>query len=341
MDELPKPDRPAWKGPIHGGVTQSIINKFLECPYRFYIYAVLGLEDNIEPHPNLIWGDSFHRALEEVINTPKLIQEFDEEDFARIDTIVDNHINERWPRADASYPHTIKAMYRLYDDSYKEGEWVAEQKLEQEYTTKDGITVLARGKVDGMKIGSGPIAEHKAKGRIDSGQSRAETPQDLQVNWYCKLLGRTEIIYDLIRIPEAQFYVPQRRMGEQWRNWADRIFHREAGKQDYPIAQKKHLWLQQFPVYLTKEDIDDYCKFVIDPLILKLVKYWDYVTSPGFNPNDPACYNELFYKKPIRAFDPSRTEIYKCSYHGLLSGQENLEDLRPTHFYAELEDEAA
>ena len=53
----------AWKGPLEGGITQSLLTKFLECPYRFYLYAGLGLEQPGEPEPNLIWGDICHKGL--------------------------------------------------------------------------------------------------------------------------------------------------------------------------------------------------------------------------------------------------------------------------------------
>lgn len=341
MHDLPRPNTPAWPGPYEGGVTQSLLNRYLECPYRFYIYAVLGLEEPAEAHPNLVWGDTFHRALEEVINSDILISEMDETYLADIDQVIHEHISDKWPSAPSSYEHTVRHMYRLYDDSYKaNGNWEAEVEINQEYTTYNGYKVKVRGKVDGMS--ETHIAEHKCKGKLDTDQARLETPVDLQTTLYCKMTERYNIIYDVIRIPEAQFFSPQRNLGESWSSWARRIFHTYTGSsQDYPIAKRRHLWLDQFTIYHTPEDIDRNCRYLVDPNIEKLCRWWDRVNEPGFDPNDYTKYDDIFYMKPVRTFDPSRTEKFKCNYHSLLCNAEGIDYLRPTKFYAELADEEA
>lgn len=274
--------------------------------------------------------------MEEVLSIPRLIKYFTDDDFERVDDAVKNHIQEKWPTAPESYEYTVKQMYRLYDDSYKaEGEWQSEVEIEDYYTTCKGVKVLVRGKTDGLSVPK--IAEHKCKGKIDGQQARLETPEDLQVNLYCKMLGCTEIIYDLIRIPEPQFYLPQRRHMERWSTWADRIFNKEPPKKDYPIKTRRHLWLDQFTVYRTQEEIDTYCKFSIDPLIHKLCRWWEKVTDPNFDPNNPDHHDEVFYRVPVRAFNGSMTEKFKCNYHSFLCGDHEISDLVPSRFYAELE----
>lgn len=339
MYDIPKPDAPAWPGPYKGGVTQSLINRFLECPFRFYLYAVLGLEDIQPDNENLIWGDTFHRALEEVISMPKLIAEFNEDDFAHVDNVVHNHLSEKWPSAPTSYEHTICQMYRLYNDSYKtEGSWKSELEIHEKYTTATGREVLIRGKIDGICEHS--IVEHKCKGKIDPQLSRIETPVDLQTLLYCRMSGRTSIIYDLIRIPEAQFFQPQRRTGQSWSNWSNMLFNTYTGSsQDYPISRRKHLWLDQYRTFHHPEDLDWKCRYLVDPLIDSLCRWWDRVTDPSFDPNDYTKYDEVFYIKPVRTFDPSRTEKFKCNYHGYLCGDISLDELRPANFYAELSNE--
>ena len=79
MFHLPKPDKPAWAGPLVGGLTQSIINRYLDCPFRFYLYAVLGLEDPAPDKANLMWGSICHYGLEQIIKDPQPVREFSKE----------------------------------------------------------------------------------------------------------------------------------------------------------------------------------------------------------------------------------------------------------------------
>ena len=50
-----------WSGPFatdaQGGITQSLINSFNQCPYRAYIKYILGLKENKPESPQLMWGD--------------------------------------------------------------------------------------------------------------------------------------------------------------------------------------------------------------------------------------------------------------------------------------------
>jgi len=63
------------------------------------------------------------------------------------------------------------------------------------------------------------------------------------------------------------------------------------------------------------------------------------VTQPGFDPDDTQFYNHLFYKVPVRQFDPSLTEKFECDYYNYLIGDEDLSDLVSIpSLYQELEE---
>jgi len=232
-------------------------------------------------------------------------------------------------------------MCLLYDDTYKlTDDFKAEVKFDPQtfprsaHTTPAGNIVTLRGKVDGL--GTTKMAEHKCVGYTDPGQSRLETPLDLQLNLYMYVTGARECIYDKIKIPDTNNYAPQKRSAERSHAWVKRIYHDHYYK-EYPISRNKFLWLDQFTIFRTDEEIEQYLHFVINPLIDLLCAYWNYVTSPEFDPNNPRCYNHLFWIKPIRTFDASRTEKYKPNYYNYLNGQLALDGLRKTTFYAELE----
>lgn len=334
----PPPEKPAWPGPVDGGITQSIINRYLDCPFRFYLYAVFGLEDPENINPNLMWGSICHRGLEEIVGSKILVANFDDEDKANLLSVIEDYTARDFPSAPASFPLSAYNMCLLYNDEYKlTDDFLAEVKFQVPYTTPKGNTVTLRGKVDGL--GKTKMAEHKCVGRFDPGQSRLETPFDLQLNLYMMVTGVRECIYDKIKIPDTQTWgLPQKRTSEKVSHWVKRLYY-DHYQGEYPISRNRYLWLDQYPVFRTDEEIEQWQKYELNPHIDNICRYWDYVTSSSFDPNNPDCYNELFWIKPIRTFDASRTEKYKCNYYNFLNGQYTLEDLRPAHFYAELTDE--
>lgn len=327
---------PNWKGPYEGGITQSLIGKFLECPYRFYLYTILGLQEDSEPNDNLVWGDTFHKALELLIEKPYTKDNFTEKDWKEIDEAIENHLKTRYPLAPGSFRFSIKHMIRLYDDSYKED---ATFKTEQifSFPYKD---VLLRGKVDGISLSSEILVEHKCKGKLDL-DNRAEILQDLQVNMYCLATGAHKVIYDVIRIPDTQWSLPRKKVMEGWAPYMNRLYHTE-NYGDFPISRWKNRWLAQFNETIGSQDLKQYQQFTIDPLIEKVKRWWDHVTQPGFDPDNPSYYNDIFYKTPIRHFDPGKTERFKCSYWNYLTGAIGIDDLIPVEdYYAELQSDVS
>lgn len=335
-----------WPGPLKGGVTQSLLSKFLEDPYQFYIYAGLGLEEPKDPEPNLVWGDTFHRGLEHVIAIPYQLNEFTPEDWAQTFEVVDTHLNEKWPMAPHTYALSIQHMLPLYDDSYKceYGKFITEQKFQQEYTTRSGNLVSLRGKADGVQYLDNDtfgdvLVEHKCKGKIDINQTYAETPFDLQVTLYCKVFDTRTVIYDLIRIPDTQWSLPPKRQFESPKNYIKNLYYDRLWG-DFPVTKKKHLWIQQTTINLTDEQIECNMAEMVDPIIDRLCMYYEYVSDSNFDFQNPSHYNHLFHKTPIRHFDPSRTASFKGPYWNHRTGNLDLEDMVPVNsFYAELDDE--
>lgn len=329
-----------WKGPLHGGITQSLLTRFLECPYRFYLYAGLGLTEPGEPEPNLVWGDICHKGLELIIEKPYEISEFTPEDWAEVHQGIEEHQQRDWPGAPITFLPSIKNMITLYNDSYKQeyGKFVTENKFSIEHKTVGGNRVTLRGKADGWQEQNHVLVEHKCKGKIDIQQTIRETPTDLQVTVYSFVLGTRIIIYDLIRIPDTAWSLPPKRQYENPINYI-RSLYTNREWDDFPINTKRHRWIQQVPIYVTDEQVQETMALTVDPLIDKLCNYWEYVSQPEFDHNNPKFYNHLFYRTPIRHFDPSRTQSYKCSYWNLLTGAIDMEDLIPVHsFYAELDE---
>lgn len=327
-----------WKGPIEDGVTQSLLNKFLECPYSFYLYAILGLQDPEELNHNLIWGDCFHKGLELLIPTG-------DKKAAALGML--EYLHDRYPTAPESFQYSLPRMLRLYRVSPFEGDWITEQVIDTTIQINE-YKVRIRGKRDAITTNHpqyGPVlGEHKCKGYTDPAQTREELQQDVQCTLYL-LTNDTEcewVFYDLIKIPDTQKYGPAPQSGESSQDYIERIYSDGAigsygGK--YPIYRYTSQWIDQGIYYFPVEDQEKVFNETIKPNILRLIQWYDYVTQPDFNHEDPKWFNEIFYKHPVRHFNGRRTEKFKCAYHGYLTGQQTLSDLVPVQsFYSELED---
>ncbi len=332
---------PVWKGPIEGGITQSLMQNMLECPYRSFLYYCLGLEEPSTIEPNLIWGNGMHLALELAIPKPKLIREFDESDHKEIFDTVNKYLKTKYPQHPGTFVWSITNMLKLYDDKYKldYSNIVTEKKFQVPYTTRTGRKCTLRGKMD---VHARPLlGEHKCKGKIDTQQTREETPVDTQTLLYCMVGNCTKVVYDLIRVPESQWKLPQRNPMSSAKGYMDEVFYNCSNYDDFPISKWKNRWISQlYPIEITDEQIDIWRKKTLDPIIDMIWRRYEMWCDPSFDPENPECYSADFYVTPVRQFDATRTERYKCKYHGILTGQLGLNELVPVQdFYKELTDE--
>jgi len=332
MDQL---SSPVWKGPYEHGITQSLITKFIQCPYRFYLYAIKGLVDDVPLPPNLIWGDVFHKGLELYIASKDL--------NSSIMGMAEYQRNT-YPQAPPSYATSTQRMLRRFPLHTYEGDWTTEITFKQSVSLPSGREVYLRGKKDayttthpekGVMLG-----EHKCKGFIDPAQLRREIKQDRQINIYCYLHGIEWINYDLILIPESVKYAPARKYNESPQEWISRLFTGPCGNyQIFPINSNSDKWIHNAQFYYPREEQEVYWQQTIIPDLERICDWWDYVTHPTFDPDNPE-YNAVFYKTPVRQFVASATEKFECEYYKLLIGEEDMSSLKkiPTVF-AELDDD--
>ena len=344
---IPKPDKPAWSGPYEGGITQSLLNRFLQCPFQFYLYAICGLKEPKALNNNLIWGDILHVGLEHALRGETL-------QVAKQAML--EYTSKKYPRAPATYNSTTWEMLQLYPIQATIDLW---EGIDTEVVINDNVLlpgrvycnyqvmpdrmVRVRGKVDMLAKNRTRIGDHKCKGRVYAQETLQELLHDLQMNLYSYMLGSIENWqYDLIQIPEEAYRVPPPRGVESADHWANRIFHVAVDSQNgFPISRYVNRWIYNIPHFQPVDKIKAYFNYTIAPLMHRICDWWDYVTHPSFDPNDPACYNGIFYQTPIRLFDPTRTDKFKCHFHSILTEQMEYDDLVPVDdFYAELpEDE--
>lgn len=372
-EKLEIPSKPVWEGPLKGGVTQSLLNNFLECPFRFFLKYYMGLQEPKATDERLIWGDCLHVGLEHKVKGDPI---------EKCTQIMHDYMDENYPTAPATYRYTTKNMLELYSTA-KTDEWGGvdtEVDIQRPYDLLETVRIsnltyenvllnkcpqmltapsvdpemsyvkchdiLLRGKADMLAHNRKHIGDHKAKGR--SAQSpehtKKELNQDLQMNLYSFCFDYVnDWLYDIILIPEDRYDVPPRRVGEKPEAWADRIFYvHRAPTMGYPIANQPRRWINQTPHWQTTEMIENYMAYTINPIIMRLMSWWDHVTHPKFDPNDPTWYNAVFYRGPVRTFDPAKTKMFECNFYNFLIGEAPMDTLiNVKSFYPELEEQDA
>lgn len=320
--KLPHIKDPLWKGPSVDGVTQSLITKYLQDPYEFYIYAIIGLRHPESYDENLIWGEAFHVGLEHLLrdknlNKAKMLACKRERELHKETGIKVPYID-----------HTLPRMLEIYNPGLFDNTNInTEIKLKR--TTKyKGCEFIFRGKGDvaGEKQKEEDwldiLGDHKAKGKyLDYSALLKETPHNLQVNLYCWMAEVYTFIYDVIRVPLTPWPTPKKGLKEKPQDYMDNIFKWKSHGEFYPIERNKRHWFYQWDITKTKDQVEKYMLDTVLPITYQMQRWFDHVIEKG-----PESFNDLHYKKPVRLFDPAYTKNYKSEFYDYRVGDLELEE---------------
>jgi hypothetical protein len=349
-----------WKGPVDGGITQSLLGKYLQDPFSFVLYYGCGLEEPAAVNQNLIWGNEFHLLLELTLPLDQPYNSLPQETHDKLRAELTKY-EERYSHVEPTTLYSVLEMMKLYNDSYKFPYKVrTEKQFKFDYSTKNHKVSLM-GKIDGigtpredhtyenLPMGFDSdrpiIIEHKCKGYHDKAQHRQEIKTDLQLNLYLhamQVLGHTtdQVVYDIIRIPEVQYGCPARNIGERIPYYINRIYNTCTPYREYPVSKNKFLWLDQHCFSHPENLVAEFRKITLDPIIDSLCYMYEYTLADSFDPFNPDCYNHLFHRRPLRLFDPARTDKFKKDYYQYLTGALPIESLVPVpHLFKELHGE--
>lgn len=192
---LPRPhdnDNPLWKGPCGegplGGVTQSMLSRFLSCRERFRLRYVLGLEPHDKWNKNIGYGNMWHVCEESLANGGEVW-----------DTRLIKHTQEqltKYPMQQAEigkwyevcriqFPEYIK-YWADHPDVLNRTPLMQEEVFDVPYHLPSGRVVRLRGKFDSVDLIDGGIwlQENKSKGDIDKIQVERQLKFDLQTMLY-------------------------------------------------------------------------------------------------------------------------------------------------------------
>lgn len=213
---------PVWAGPesnaANGGITFSLLSKFLVCRERFRCYVVEGLASRNTFNHRIEYGNMWHICEETLagIGGPS--------EDSRTMSLVFSHLEDYANELSKRYPLQQEEIekwylvcqvqfpiYRKYwaehPDVLKRTPLLQEYKFQVPYKLPSGRIVFLRGKWDSIDIVEENkqsyiwAQENKSKGEIDEAQLRKQLVADLQTMIYLTALyeaRHTKPLLDLI-----------------------------------------------------------------------------------------------------------------------------------------------
>lgn len=152
---------PLWDGPCsdtpNGGVTQSLVSKYLACRERFRVMTVEGLRGQDEFRPALEYGNMWHVCEEAFAKTSKV-------DKLVFDTLREHarQLCKKYPMQQEQISHwyeMCKAQFPFYAEHWSQHPDVKgrtpifqEQEFKVPYPLPSGRVVYLRGKWDGVDL---------------------------------------------------------------------------------------------------------------------------------------------------------------------------------------------
>ena len=202
-------DNPLWTGPCAegplGGITQSMLVRFLSCRERFRIKYVMGLEPHPKWNHRIGYGNMWHVCEEHhAARNPwnmELTRHVNEQ--LRLYPLQRDEITKWYRVCQVQFQEYIK-YWADHTDVVNCKPLMQEQVFDVPYALPSGRVVRLRGKFDSVDLIDGGVwlQENKTKGDIDKVQVERQLKFDLQTMVYLIALDECKGLGEDIRTPK-------------------------------------------------------------------------------------------------------------------------------------------
>ena len=295
--EVSSPARhPMWDL-YRDGITYSLLCKFDECPERFRKRVVegwseTGLQDALE------FGNAFHDCMENIEELPPEQTTVAYQKRRFTEGALQSHQREEFEKLMAMVEGAVHGHTRYWLKDNKTMNWVArEHQFDLPYEL-DGKVIRLRGKIDGIYRETKDsnrlwVFESKTKSEIDQEGLHRTLRQDLQTMMYCLAVSAmfnedvSGVLYNVIRRPSIR-----PRKDESLAQFAVRV------KEDYQT--RPEFYFHRWEVLLEKNDLELWRTRMFEPLLRKVIVWWESIKDDPFNPwNSPH-----HWQKPFGMYNP-------------------------------------
>lgn len=328
----PKRVGPVWKGPCsndpQGGVTQSLLSRFLCCRERFRIYAIEGLRTADTFNVRLEYGNMWHICEEHFANSGN--------------PVVKNPVaTAPWLQALNKYAEELCNRYRMQKDQVVHwynvckvqfplyvAYWSKHEDVKQRtpllqeetfcvpYRLKgSGLTVYLRGKWDSVDlIGKGKTAgvylqENKTKGDIKERQLQQQLTFDLQTMFYLTALDECNkfknirgVRYNVVRRPLAggKHSIVQHKPTKS--NPGGESSEEFYGRLGALIKENADHFFMRWKVDIAGSEVIDFQRNFLEPILEQLCEWYDYMSLGNF---DVARLRGVHWRMPYGVWNPA------------------------------------
>ena len=293
-------DQPLWRGPCApgplGGVTQSMLARFLSCRDRFRLKYVLGLEVPDRWNKNVGYGNMWH-ACEEGLAAGGGEQVWRGKLTEHVRLLYNRYPTQRdeldkwWNVCSIQFPEYVK-YWAEHPDVVNRRPMYQELSFDVEYPMRSHRTVRLRGKFDSVdSIGGGVyLQENKTKGDIDRLQVARHLKFDLQTMLYLVALRTMAeagsvrgVRYNVVRRPLSGgvgSISPHKAKSTKTKvvpaETADEFYERL--RRDY-IAKDPDYWFFRVRAEVSDRDLEVFTDQCLDPLLENLCSWYEQVTD--------------------------------------------------------------
>ncbi len=372
-----KPKEPVWRGPCsnheQGGVTQSLISRFLSCPERFRLKYIEGWKPQETFNLRTEYGNYWHeaeKAYSESLRDPTTTGHWKQVVEVALKSYAEKLLAKyrlQQPEIDKWY-QVARVQFPIYVDYWKKHQdkdrrvsLLEEKIFSVPYILDSGRIVYLRGKWDGVSIfGTGKNAgvyllEYKTKGDLDMEALQRQLTFDNQTMMYLvalKYMSETPPSYLEVNIPcwtkgvVGVHYVVVRRPLSGGRHSIKR--HQATTKkraethEEYYnrlaglIESEPEYFFARWKVDMLPGDIERYRKQTLDPILERLCDWYECITEcSGDNYEFCKRHRSTHYRHPFGA-DNYINEGYGSGIEDLLETGSKIGLSQTTNLFPEL-----
>lgn len=325
---------PLWKGPEKDGVTYSMLCRFLNDRERFRVHVIEGLRPREQFESVLEFGNMWHICEEYDLNS--------QGEGAWEQPLADYavQLKQRFPFQQDDIQHwyeLCKAQfpaYLKYYQQHREEEAAEPLFQEQIFDVKyDGVRL--RGKWDGGLLYSDGIylQENKSKSQIDVYKLSRQLKYDLQSMMYLVALTREHAKMGWAakgQIRGVYYNVVKRSAHRGGRGFTAAESMMKKINEDVGNGRGGE-WFSRFKVTVTAEDLKEFQRRTLDPLLIQLSRWYAWVSSPE-GMADPFA-NPIHWQHPFGVYnvlnEGGATDLDDFILTGSRSGLYQFENLYP------------
>jgi hypothetical protein len=333
---------PLWAGPCdsgpQGGITFSLLSRFISCRERFRIAVIEGLRPVDAFNHRLAFGDAWHLCEEALAwQDPDGVVASKERPWEDPLLYWGQQTCKRYPTAAEQVDHwynVIRVTFPLYVEYWaKHPDMIArrpllsEQSFSVPYRLSSNRTVRLRGKWDSVDlVGEGKgarviLQENKTKGDVREAQIRRQLRFDLQLGSY--LVALTEEwhqgqpwsnINPSVRIGGVRYNVVRRPLsggkGSIVRHKPTKSNPDGESKEDFflrlrdIIAASPQDYFMRWDVGITPSDILKFRRECLDPILEQLCDWWEAMQDcDGDYFRPPTPHGPVHWRHPFGVYD--------------------------------------